>query len=96
MLRQDDIARINALLADANCAQDENSLRIRDGILWLRIRGNFETGQTALKALLDGGINQVIDNDLTTRENRVIYKAGADYSIVWIDFVDHAPLFRGV
>lgn len=69
------------------------SLRIRDGILWLRVKGDIEAGKAAVKALLNAGVNQVIDNDFSTNENRVIAKVGAEYCTVWIDFVD-GQLFR--
>jgi len=96
-LSNTDRANIAAVLASENITQDESELKIRDGILWLRIKGKgLDNGRAALKALLDAGLNQVIDEDFSTFENSVIWAAGASHSTVWIDFVDNEPLFRVV
>lgn len=94
LLSTNDKAIINAAIAEAGQSHDEAELRMRDGVLWLRVRGNLENGKAVLDALTGAGINQVIDDNFETRENSVIYAAGAECSTVWIDFVDHEPLFR--
>lgn len=94
LITQAELVLIRAIIESAGQSVDLADISIRDSVLWLRIPGGPANGVAALKALNKAGINQAIDNDFTTDENKVVYKPGASHCTVWIALADMGGVFR--
>ena len=73
-LTEDDIAKIQQIILDSGETVRKESIRTDGNNLIFRLLGHDASGETAMKALWNAGLNGYSDGDLDTVENKTDYK----------------------